>query len=111
MDRWYATQAVMAKIDRLGEIYYCPLKTNRNVDDSGGKHADERVDALEWTTELEHGKLVKIRHFPVDKKVKLFRVTVSTSRTDSITTHDVSQDSTHDTQKACAERWRVEEFH
>lgn len=112
MDTWYATQAIMAKIDRLEKIYYCPLKTNRNVDDSGGKHAYKRVDALEWTDEeLERGKLVKVRNFPADKKVKLFRVTVSTNRTDYIVTNDVSQNSVQDTQEACAERWRVEEFH
>ncbi len=112
MDTWYATQAIMAKIDQLGKIYYCPLKTNRNVDDSGGKQAYKRVDTLEWTAqELGNGKLVKIRNFPADKKVKLFRVTVSTNRTDYIVTNDVSQNSVQDTQEACAERWRVEEFH
>ena len=26
---WYATQRLMALIDNLGKIYYCPLKSNR----------------------------------------------------------------------------------
>jgi hypothetical protein len=112
MDTWYATQSVMAKIDPLSKIYYCPLKANRHVDDSGGKQAYQRVDALEWkATELEQGKRVKIRHFPADKKVKLFRVTVSTTRTDYIVTNEGSQHSTPDTPQACGVRWRVEELH
>jgi len=36
MDSWYASQKLMAKIDSLGKIYYCPLKNNRLVDDTGG---------------------------------------------------------------------------
>ncbi len=29
MDSWYATQRLMALVDNLGKIYYCPLKINR----------------------------------------------------------------------------------
>jgi len=36
MDSWYAAQKLMALIEQLGKIYYCPLKRNRLVDDSGG---------------------------------------------------------------------------
>jgi len=36
MDR-YAAQKLMALIEQLGKIYYCPLKRNRLVDDSGGR--------------------------------------------------------------------------
>ncbi len=36
MDSWDATQKLMAQIDQLEKIYYCPLKCNRRVDDSGG---------------------------------------------------------------------------
>ncbi|NDJ18560.1 transposase [Myxacorys almedinensis A] len=112
MDAWYATQELMAKIDHIEKIYYCPLKVNRKVDDSQGQQPYNRVDELEWSeADLAHGKTIKIRNFPKDKKVKLFRVTVSTSRTDYIVTNDISQNSTDETQKASAVRWRVEEFH
>jgi len=37
MDSWYAAQKLMALIEQLGKIYYCPLKRNRLVDDSGGR--------------------------------------------------------------------------
>ncbi len=36
MDSWYATKRLMALIDNLEKIYYCPLKINRLVDDTGG---------------------------------------------------------------------------
>ncbi|NES71981.1 MAG: hypothetical protein F6K24_45675 [Okeania sp. SIO2D1] len=36
MDSWYATQRLMALVDNLEKIYYCPLKINRLVDDTGG---------------------------------------------------------------------------
>ena len=36
MDSGYASQKLMAHIDPWGKIYYCPLKTHRLVDDSGG---------------------------------------------------------------------------
>jgi hypothetical protein len=43
--------------------------------------------------------------------VKLFRVEVSNNRTDWVVTNDLSQDSTQDAQKACALRWKIEQFH
>ena len=36
MDGWYATQRLIALIDNMEKIYYCPLKINRLVDDTGG---------------------------------------------------------------------------
>jgi hypothetical protein len=29
MDSWYAAKKLMAVIEELGKVYYCPLKTNR----------------------------------------------------------------------------------
>jgi hypothetical protein len=49
MDAWYATKEIMLQIEKLGKIYYCPLKDNRQVDDSGGKKPYQRVDSLNWT--------------------------------------------------------------
>ena len=112
MDSWYATQKVMAQVDQLQKVYYCPLKTNRRVDDSGGTQDYQRVDELTWSAQdLQQGKLIKIRGFPKDKKVKLFRVTVSTHRTDYVATNDLSQASTDAVQDECAVRWKIEEFH
>jgi hypothetical protein len=43
--------------------------------------------------------------------VKLFRVAVSTNRTDYLATNDLSQSSTNVVEEACKIRWKMEEFH
>lgn len=112
MDTWYATKELMLFIDQLGKHFYCPLKDNRQVDDSGGTQPYRRVDALEWSAdELQHGKQLKIRDFPKDYKVQCFRVEVSTHRTDFVVTNDKAQDSTEATQKVCGFRWKIEQLH
>ena len=112
MDSWYAAQKVMAAIDQAQKLYYCPLKRNRLVDDSGGVNPYQRIDQLHWSeAELAHGKLIKIRSFPKDKKVRLFRVTVFTDRTEFVATNNITQDSTTETQQVCRLRWKIEEFH
>jgi hypothetical protein len=108
MDSWYATQSLMAQVDQLEKVYYCPLKTNRRVDDSGGSAPYQRIDELLWSSEeLQQGKLIKIRGFPKHKKVKLLGVTVSTNRTEFIATNDLSQTSTDAVQDACGIRWKT----
>jgi hypothetical protein len=113
MDSWYATTELMLLISQTYlKIYYCPIKSNRLVDDSGGKKDYVPVIKLTWSdTELKEGKLVKIKKFPKDYKHKLFRVPVSTDRTDWIVTNDLTQKVTSDTRKECAIRWHIEEFH
>ncbi len=133
MDSWYATKEMMLLIDSWpqeswppnaqeeapdGEtgpqqkLFYCPLKSNRKVDDSGGARPYQRMEEVEWSVqELHEGKLIKIHGFPGDKKVKVFRVEVSTHRTDFIVTNDLSQNSTHATGTLCSVRWKIEQFH
>jgi len=43
--------------------------------------------------------------------VRLFRVVVSTRRTDWVVTNDPTQDSTEATQEACGFRWKIEQLH
>jgi hypothetical protein len=70
MDSWYASNKLMLFIDRLGKTFYCPLKTNRLVDDTGGSEDYKRIDALNWSeSEIKTGKLIKIKKSPKDKKV------------------------------------------
>jgi hypothetical protein len=118
MDSWYATKDLMLQIERMEKTFYCPIKSNRQVDDSGGKQSYRRVDALEWTpAELDQGKLIKIKEFPGAFKVKLFRVAMASHRTEAdvqvewIVTNDLSCDRTSDAQQVSAKRWKVEEFH
>ena len=112
MDTWYATKGLMLYIEQLGRSFYCPLKSNRQVDDSGGAHPYQRVDQLMWNkTELQHGKPLKLRGFPRDSKVQCFRVEASTRRTDFVVTNDKAQDSTEATQEVCGLRWKIEQLH
>ncbi len=112
MDTWYATKDLMLLIDTMKKTFYCPLRSNRQVDDSGGEHPYQRVDTLEWSDqELKQGKLIKIKGFPKDYKVKLFRVAVRSNRTEWVVTNNLSQDSTQDTREVRGMRWKIEEFH
>jgi hypothetical protein len=78
MDSWYAAKEIMLVIEKYRKICYCQLKDNRQVDDSGGSQSYRRVDSLEWTeAEKLHGKLIKLKGFPGNHKVKLFRVVLS----------------------------------
>jgi hypothetical protein len=112
MDSWYASKDMMLQIERLDKIYYCPLKNNRQVDDSGGNKPYQRVDSLSWAkAEEQQGKLIKIKGFPGSHKVKLFRVVLSTQRTDYIVTNEMEQDNVEVVQDVCGLRWKVEQFH
>ncbi len=113
MDPWYATKDLMVLIEGMGKRYYCPLKSNRQADDSGGEHPYRRVDALEWSErELERGKLIKVKGFPKEHKVRLFRVVVHSRRTEWIVSNnDPARDSVQDARTARALRWKIEEFH
>lgn len=116
MDSWYATKELMLHIERCGKIYYCPLKDNRLVDEGDGdglaKPTYKRVDTLEWSeSEVETGKNVHVKDFPKGHRVQLFRLAVSTDRTDYVVTNDLTQNSTNETQKVCAVRWKIEQLH
>ena len=111
MDSWYATTKVMKAVEKAGKIYYCPLKSNRQVTESP---ADDycRVDALSWSAEeIEAGKMVHLKKFPKGHQVKLFRIAVSTHRTEHVVTNDHSQDSSDATGIESAIRWKIEQFH
>src|SRR5215210_2903236 len=112
MDSWYVTKDLMLLIDKMQKTFCCPLKSNRQLDDSGSERSYQRVDTVDWSKrELKRGKLIKIKGFPKDYKVKLFRVVVSSNRTKWLVTNDLSRDSTHETQEVCDVRWKIEEFH
>jgi hypothetical protein len=112
MDTWYATIELMRLIAGLQKVYYCPIKDNRQVDDSAGAQPYRRVDSLSWTEwDREHGKTIKLKGLPADSKVKLFRVVLSPQRTDYVVTNDMAQASTAAVQEVCGWRWKIEQFH
>ena len=105
MDAWYATKELMVHIDKAGKTFYCPLKSNRKVDDSGGENPYQAVSELVWSeAELAGGKVIKIHGFPGAKKVKLFRVVAGNGRTEWVVTNDLTQASTDATHALCAVR-------
>jgi hypothetical protein len=73
------------------KIYYCPLKKNRLVDDTGGVEKYKKIEQVQWTEkDVKSGKLIKIKNFSAAKKVKLFRVTVSPNRRSYVATNDLT---------------------
>nr|WP_251972225.1 transposase [Sphaerotilus sp. FB-5] len=73
MDSWYATMDLMKHIHRAGKHFYCPLKSNRKVDDSQGQQPYKAVSTLQWSAqEHVHGKHVKLFKFPSDIKLRTY---------------------------------------
>lgn len=112
MDSWYANTELMLMIADLGKIYYCPIKANRQVNDQDIRQPYRAVGDLVWTpTEQKEGKRVKLKGFPKDYKLRLFRLPVSPDRTDFIVTNDKTCRSVDAVRKACAVRWKIEQLH
>ena len=83
LDSWYAERKLMLHLERLNQVYYCPLKDNRQVDETGGERGYQRGDRLTWReVEQAQGKLVHLKTFPKGHQVKLFRLVLSPKRTD-----------------------------
>ncbi|GGA20615.1 hypothetical protein CYANOKiyG1_35570 [Okeania sp. KiyG1] len=67
------------------------------MDDTGGVEKYKSIAKLSWNeSERISGKIIKIRGFPRDKKIKLFWATISANRTEYIVTNDLSKSSTDD---------------
>jgi len=112
MDTWYAAKWLMLSIEKLEKVYYCPIKDNRQTNESGEPGDYHRVDALSWTAEeQQHGKFVHLKGFPKGHQMKLFRLLLSTERTDYVVTNELTQDSVEAVQEASGFRWKIEQFH
>ena len=72
---WDATKDLRLTIEGMHKVYSCPVKANRQVDDSSGQRPYGRGDALDWNADqVAHGKRIKIKGFPNDHQVRLCRV-------------------------------------
>ena len=118
MDTWYATRRLLRQIEALGHVYYCPLKPNRLVDaqwaatDARRAYRYTPLSALAWSaTEAAHGKVVHLKDFPTGHRVRLFRLALSSERTDYVVTNDETQDSTPAVQTVYGWRWKIEQLH
>lgn len=64
IDTWYASRKMMRHIERLEKIYYCPIKTKRLVDETGGTQPHDNADNLTWDAhDQAHGKTVHLKNF------------------------------------------------
>lgn len=113
MDSWYAVTEFMMHIAKdLNKVFWCPIKANRLVHEGTAPSVTTSVENLVWSdNDLVHGKRVHVNKFPAGFQMKLFRLVVSTDRTDYVVTNDLTQDSTDVARKECAIRWKIEEFH
>ena len=64
MDTWYATKDLMLRIEEMGKAFYCPLKANRSVDDSGCSASYRRVDSLGGRAGARVGQAYKGQGLP-----------------------------------------------
>ena len=67
LDGWGAPTALFKRLLTEGKTVYCPLKSNRLVDDSGGQQPDQPVGCLGRSAEeVERGKTVRVKGMPKD---------------------------------------------
>lgn len=112
MDAWYATVEIFKYLIGEEKTFYCPIKANRKIDDTKGEEPYKQVQQAFWAdTDVMQGKTIKLYKMPLDTYFKLFRVLVSTTRTDYIITNDLAQDNTDAAEKESSIRWKVEQLH
>lgn len=113
MDAWYATMPLWKQIERLGKLYYCPVRCNRQVSLGPGQDY-QRVDEL---SAVDEGRLVHLKGMPKGhhwrsvSPVRLFRLVLSDERTEYVVTNDVSPSSSEAAREECALRWKIEQLH
>ena len=117
MDTWYATVELMNQIMDYDKHFICAVQSNRLFSPDEIYHIPRprkysdyiRAADLPWNGPAGyHGKL---RYLPANRPVQLFRIVVSTDKTEYIVTNDVTLKTTNDTRKESAIRWKIEEFH
>ena len=108
MDTWYAVARLFQYIHHLGKYFYCPIKTNRLVKDANAKTYSS-VSELMWNAhQIQYGKSLKVKDLAMD--VKLFKVIVSTDRTDYVLTNDLRPHTIEYIAQKQKMRWNIESF-
>lgn len=114
MDTWYAIAKIMQWINGLGYKFVCPIRKNRQVLDHWSDSDNSKYNSvkdLPWDNdELKQGVDTKLKTCSL--KLQLFRLMVHPNRTDYIVTNDNEAICTpEDATKACAFRWKIEQYH
>jgi len=108
VDSWYSTSEFLNKIMDWEKLFVCSIKSNRIFfpDETREKII---VKDLNWESkDFYHGKL---KGLPAKRLVNVFRIVISTDKTDFIVTNDESLKNSDDTRGESAIRWKIEEFH
>ena len=102
MDAWYAAMPIWKQIERMGKLYVCPVRSNRQVSLGPG----QPYVPVEALVASEVGHIVHMKGMPSGHRVKLFRLAFSTERTEHVVTNDVSGSSADAAREECAVRWK-----
>jgi Transposase DDE domain len=109
MDTWYAISSLFQLINSYGKYFYCPIKNNRLVKQITDTDFVSVCD-LSWNkNQLQFGQNIKVKNLNLN--VRIFKVTVSTNRTDFVLTNDLSNHSTQMITSKQKIRWKIECLH
>lgn len=112
MDTWYATNRLMTIIHKLKKIFYCAVKSNRLVSRVDQKYSYEPSSELQFSdVEKRHGIRIHLNKAQKDFHMQMFRIVVSTHRTEYVVTNDLSQQDAEAVQKEYGFRWVIETLH
>lgn len=120
-DAAYATKKFLALIDNSNNKYLCNMKSNRTCWEYGIDYSNKdkklhnkpvQFKDLNWDEKSnQKGKMVRLKDFPSAKYVKLFKIIVSTDRTDYIVTNDMTINDPDVIEYVNGMRWNIESFH
>ena len=111
MDTWYAVSSIFQLINSYSKYFYCPLKSNRLAKQvSPISNSYQSVGELSWNkASLSNGQRVKIKN--LDMTVNLYKVTVSSNRTDHVLTNDLRNLDIKNIETKQKIRWKIETLH
>lgn len=112
MDTWYATNRLMLVINDFKKTFYCAIKSNRLVSRVDQRYDHIPVTDLTWSAQEEtDGIRLHLNKMRSHFHVQMFRITVSTHRTEYVVTNDLSQHDVDAVRKAYGLRWMIETLH
>lgn len=112
MDTWYTTNRLMHFIQDLGKTFYGTLKSNRLVSRVQTPYHYQPLTEIVWSSaEDSQGIRAHLKKSRQHFHLQLFRIAVSTHRTDYVVTNDLTQSNTQAVQKAYGLRWMIETLH
>ena len=102
------TSRMMQHIHHRGKVFYCPIKSNRNISTDKGRqylYAKE----LKWNQkQQEEGLYCQLKGLDNHIKVKAFQVVCSTTQKEIVITNDAVLLSSVVVQEVVSHRWEVE---